>query len=552
MFNQSPENNIIAVNHWWGSSTGPYHPSNPSGEGNRVSDGVVFNPWAHHSCVNNSPPNIPSNPNPPDGADNQPINIILSWTGGDPDGDDVTYDVYFGTEADPPLVSSRQPNANYDPGILNYETPYYWKIVAWDQLDASTQGPVWSFNTGLTPPSEFSKISPPDGVTTIPINPTLTWETSLRVDHYEFCYDDILNSSCDGSWTNVFTNTSVELSGLSYLTSYEWQIRAINAGGTTEANEDDWWEFTTVIEQPGDFSKLTPPDGAIDIPINPTLTWETSLRTDRYEYCYDDILNSSCDGTWTNVYTNTSVELSGLDYLTMYEWQIRAINAGGPTEADENDWWDFTTAIEQPSDFSKLSPDDGAVDVPINPTLTWETSLRVDHYEYCYDDILNSSCDSGTWTNIYSNTTVELTGLSDLTLYEWQIRAINDGGPTEANENDWWNFTTVIEKPGDFSKLAPPDGAIDIYTNLTLTWESSIRSDHYEYCYDTNDNDSCEGSWIIADETSVDIEKLNNGTTYYWQIRAINEGGSTEANDGEWWSFTIINNYHIFLPIMIK
>lgn len=67
---------------------------------------------------------------------------------GDPDsGDSVRYDVYFGMTLSPPLVSESQPTASYDPGILEYETTYYWRIVSWDSHHAYTSGNLWSFTT---------------------------------------------------------------------------------------------------------------------------------------------------------------------------------------------------------------------------------------------------------------------------------------------------------------------------------------------------------------------------------------------------------------------
>jgi hypothetical protein len=59
----------------------------------------------------------------------------------------VTYDVSFGTSASPPLVSNDQAATAYNPGTLSAGTTYYWKIVATDNLGASTSGPIWSFTT---------------------------------------------------------------------------------------------------------------------------------------------------------------------------------------------------------------------------------------------------------------------------------------------------------------------------------------------------------------------------------------------------------------------
>jgi uncharacterized protein (TIGR02145 family) len=98
--------------------------------------------------ITNLSPNPPSFPNPEDGAENQSIEIDLSWTCTDPEGDPLTYDIYFGTEAAPTQVATGQTETTYDPGILEINTEYFWKIIAHDDHSNTTQGTVWNFTTG--------------------------------------------------------------------------------------------------------------------------------------------------------------------------------------------------------------------------------------------------------------------------------------------------------------------------------------------------------------------------------------------------------------------
>jgi len=95
----------------------------------------------------NLPPYQPYNESPVNGSIDVYVDMDLSWTGGDPDGDPVTYDVYFGNISSPPQVSINQSNTTYDPGIMNYNTTYYWKIIAWDNHSAFNESPLWEFTT---------------------------------------------------------------------------------------------------------------------------------------------------------------------------------------------------------------------------------------------------------------------------------------------------------------------------------------------------------------------------------------------------------------------
>jgi hypothetical protein len=49
-YNTTPDVIVNATNQWWGSTSGPYHSTNPYGGGNAVTDGVNFLPWRTSPC----------------------------------------------------------------------------------------------------------------------------------------------------------------------------------------------------------------------------------------------------------------------------------------------------------------------------------------------------------------------------------------------------------------------------------------------------------------------------------------------------------------------
>jgi len=98
------------------------------------------------ACHKNHPPNIPSDPYPPDGAKDQPTLVPLSWKGGDPDGDSVLYSVYFGTTPEPPRVH-KDTATSYTASNLLPATTYYWRIEAVDEKGDTSEGPLWKFST---------------------------------------------------------------------------------------------------------------------------------------------------------------------------------------------------------------------------------------------------------------------------------------------------------------------------------------------------------------------------------------------------------------------
>lgn len=189
-----------------------------------------------------------------------------------------------------------------------------------------------------------------------------------------------------------------------------------------------------------------------------------------------------------------------------------------------------------PGPFSKLSPANGATGQGLSVTLSWGASANASSYAYCIDTVNNTTCDTN-WISAGSATNAQVSGLSVGTTYYWLVRATNNNGSTDANAGAWWSLTTA-SLPGTFNKTAPANGATTQALSPTLTWGASTGAASYEYCVDTVNDDACNTSWTSVASSSAALSGLVVNTTYYWQVRAKNNVGTTDANAGTaWWSF---------------
>jgi YD repeat-containing protein len=97
---------------------------------------------------------------------------------------------------------------------------------------------------------------------------------------------------------------------------------------------------------------------------------------------------------------------------------------------------------------------------------------------------------------------------------------------------------SVDSPPGAFNKISPANNTTGWMADPILSWAASSNASSYEYCLDTSNDNAC-ASWISAGaSTSVGVSGLSPATSYYWQVRAINISGTTNASDGVWWTFT--------------
>ena len=100
-------------------------------------------------------PGAVGKPRPSNGATDVGMNAILSWT---PADSAASHELYFGTDkeavrnadaAAPEYKGSKALGAeSHDPGLLEADTTYYWRVDEVDDQGNTAKGPLWLFTTG--------------------------------------------------------------------------------------------------------------------------------------------------------------------------------------------------------------------------------------------------------------------------------------------------------------------------------------------------------------------------------------------------------------------
>jgi hypothetical protein len=302
----------------------------------------------------NHPPNTPSNPNP---ANNSivPINTNLSWYGGDIDFDSVTYDVYFGkTNFSMEKIATNITNLTCDPvplGNLEFNTTYYWKIVAWDEygLQASA-APIWNFRTQVNlPPNPPREPFPENGSNNVPTTGViLSWNCSdpNPGDYLRYCVYLGTNNPPkpeDLIFENQ-TGTNCSLDDLQLYVMYYWKIVAWDSLGLSTTTSSQVWSFTTGINNPPTAPTITGPlKGKVKVEYNFTFQSTDPEVNDVYYYIdWGDQTNTG----WIGPYA------SGEEITQSHTWSIkRTFNISARAKdspwGNKGDWsyQDFITPV---------------------------------------------------------------------------------------------------------------------------------------------------------------------------------------------------------------
>jgi len=174
---------------------------------------------------------------------------VLTWSGTDPEGDAITYDVFFGTNATPPMVSGAQTDTFYILPTLSSATVYYWYVVAKDAFGNITTGSTRSFTTWINHAPVLTLLQPADNSTDIAPDMILKW-SATDDENDEMSYDIFF--SMDNPPVELqtgYTDTTYEITGLAKNTVFYWKVIATDSYGNTI--ETNVFRFTTTNKATG-------------------------------------------------------------------------------------------------------------------------------------------------------------------------------------------------------------------------------------------------------------------------------------------------------------
>jgi hypothetical protein len=430
-------------------------------------------------------------PTPADGALHPDTWVNISWMKGHYAD---SHDVYLGDNFDDVNAGAEstfvgnQTDTFFIAGFPGFAFPeglvpgtrYYWRVdeVSDTNPDSPWKGDVWSF---LVPPKTAYEPVPADGAKFIDPGATISWTpgygAKLHTVYFGDDFDDVNNAT---GGTTQAPATYVP-GALEPGKTYYWRVDEFDIVTT---HKGDVWSFTTAAEGGGlraDYFQGIGLSNLVLSRVDPQInfTWSDApvegLSAENYSV------------RWTG-----EVEAAFTDTYTFYTNSADGVRLWIDGKQLVNNWTDHDN-----------TENSGNVDLVAGQTY----SLVMEYYESTGGAVAELR-----WSS--THTPEQIVPQAALSL---PVRA---------------------------SRANPNNGAVDISQTTTLSWGAGEAAASHDV-YFGNDADAVtnadtsspeyKGSRQLGSE-SYDPGKLEWGTTYYWRVDEVEDGGTVQK--GNVWNFT--------------
>jgi len=515
-------------NYYWGTCTSDVNGVMvmelwPNPETNELAGS--YNPYAIINGFKLTPVNvspIATNPVPQTGSTTDTTQPDFRW---EPGMNAVSHDIYLGTVYDDVENATRdtplgvlveqgiEPNS-YDPGVLQADTTYYWRI---DEVEGSTfqKGNVWNF---YIPPITAYNSSPVNGVlfadaNFLDPNVILSWYQAADATSYHVFFGDNLESvqaGTGGTDKGTVTDPNYDPAGmLEHNKTYYWRV---DASDGTATHPGAVWSFKT---SPANL-------GTIEKDIWEDVTSGNDLNVLKNDTRYPDkptvteTLTSFDTGADGYALANYGGRLSGWLYVPLTGDYTFWLGTAGQGEL-----W--------------LSTDEDADH--LMPQYIDHESVWGNVGAYAFSHSSNPILLIG--GNKYYIEAIWVSVDWDYCQVAWQGAGIRD---MQIIQGCYLSPYLPVNAHG----ASPTDGATDVELTQTLSWKSGTFASQHLVFFGTDPNavrDADTGSPEYKGTQPLGTESFNPGifelnTTYYWRIDEVNDADPNSPWIGKVWSFT--------------
>ncbi|UEG49904.1 fibronectin type III domain-containing protein [Ferruginibacter lapsinanis] len=312
------------------------------------------------------------------------------------------------------------------------------------------------------------------------------------------------------------TTSPLTINGLTNGTSYNVQIRAVNAIGDGTASATTAATPATTPDAPT-ITGITSGNGQLSVAFSaPGFNGGSAVTNYKY----------STDGgsTFTAVSpraTSSPIVITGLTNGTSYNVQIRAVNDQGDGTATASTAATPYTTPSAPTIIG-ITPGDGQLTVDYAAGANGGSALT--NYKYSIDG--GSTFTAVSPASITSP--IVITGLTNETSYSIKILAVNAAGDGAASAASSGTPTAGPVLPGAPTITGITAGNGQLSVAFTAGTDGGAAISNYKY---STDGGSTFTAVSPASTTSpIVITGLTNGTPYNVQIRAVNIVGDGTAS----------------------
>ena len=427
-----------------------------------------------------------------------------------------------------------------DTGYYNNNTTYYWRVRAGNGDNWSP----WS-DTGIFINAGPILVTPQDDEDIEGEDVTFSWQSMGKDVWY------ILEVNSDSGWDPEERKVYVELEDTnSYIdsdypedgTTYYWRVLA--------SSRDEGWSarsaiysFTSKKLSIPSVPDLTAPDDSVTFTGDKvTFSWASVNQAEEY------ILEVNASADWKvqdrkfygilhgeTQYTDTGYPCDG----TVYYWRVRAGNKAGWSPSSEV--FSFTSSREQAP--IPLSPADEEVVSGKSTTLKWKAVTGVTYYMLDVNTSESWEGSSSLHRGIVNNaTSYDISDLpNDGTIVYWRVRAGKDATWSGWSEDRYFTSgqTGSVTAP---TQTTPVDGGDAAGKSVTYRWETVENTTGYILEVNTDPVTWSRKTRKFFGKVGNVLQYTDNGypddgTVYYWRVRAGNDAGWSSYSD----TFTFTN-----------